>query len=125
MEKEQEIQINNVDKHQIRNINLKKIFNSLDKKHQIEITIIDDIAWFNINKLDYEHCKTFLILMKDVIEFFNLNDIKYIKQYIYEEDLVFFKKSSFIDIGNKQYVVSTEIINFLFELTNVLGINKL
>jgi len=32
---------------------LNKIFNSIDNKHQIEVNIIDNISWFNINKFDY------------------------------------------------------------------------
>jgi hypothetical protein len=107
------------------NISISKTFESIDKKHQIEISIIDNIGWFCICKLDYENCKTFLILLKQVMEYLNLKNIKYIKQYIYEEDLKYFEKSSHLDIGNGQYVVSTEIIYFLSELTNVLGIYKL
>lgn len=102
-----------------------KIFDSIDKKHQIEINIIDDIAWFNIIKLDYENCKTFLILLKKIMNYLNSNNIKFIKQYIYEEDLKYFEKSSYLDIGNSQYVISTEIIHLLSELMNVLGIHKL
>lgn len=104
---------------------IKKIFNSLDKKHQIEITIIDEISWFNINKLDYEYCKTFLILLKDVILFLNQNNVRFIKQYIYGEDLEYFKKSSYINVDDNTYVVTSEIIHFLSELVSVLGINKL
>ena len=109
----------------IRKISITKIFNSIDKKHQIEINLLDDIAWFNINKLDYENCKTFLILLKSVMEHLTSNNVKFIKQHIYEGDLEYFKKSSYLDIGNSQYVISTDIIHFLSELMNVLGIKKL
>ena len=107
------------------NITITNLFESIDKKHQIEIKLIDDISWFNIIKLDYENCKTFLILLKRVMEYLNLKNIKFIKQYIYKEDLKYFEKSSYLDIGNNQYVISTNIIHFLSELMNVLGINKL
>ncbi len=109
----------------ISNITLRHIFESIDKKHQIEINLVDDIAWFNIIKLDYENCKTFLILLKRVMEYLNLKNIKFLKQYIYEEDLKYFEKSSCLDIGNGQYVISTDIIYFLSELMNVLGVRKL
>ena len=117
----------NDETEQIRNISKSKIFDSIDKKHQIEINLLDDVAWFNINKLDYENCKTFLILLKSVMEHFSLNNVKFIKQYICEEDLKYFnfKKSSYLDIGNSQFVISTDIIHFLSELMNVLGIKKL
>lgn len=102
-----------------------KIFNSLDNKHQIDIKIIDDIAWFNINKLDCDQCKTFLLLVKDILNYLNKNNVNTIKQYIYAEDIEYFKKSSCVDIGNNEYIVSTNIIHFLSELTNALNIKGL
>ena len=109
------------------NLFINKIFDSIDNKHQIEIKIelIGEYAWFNINKLDYENCKTFLILLKRVIEYLSSKNVKIIKQYIYEEDLKYFEKSSHLDIGNGQFIISTEIIHFLSELIYALGINKL
>lgn len=109
------------------NLFINKIFDSIDNKHQIEIKIelIGEYAWFNINKLDYENCKTFLILLKRVIEYLSSKNVKIIKQYVYEEDLKYFEKSSHLDIGNGQFIISTEIIHFLSELIYALGINKL
>jgi hypothetical protein len=121
----QSIDINNDKNENVNNIVIANIFESIDKNHQIEINLIDDIAWFNIIKLDYENCKTFLILLKRVIEYLNLKNVKFIKQYINEEDLKYFEKSSYLEIDNDQYVISTEIIYFLSELTNALGIQKL
>jgi len=106
-------------------MNNTKLFNSIDNHHQIEITTIDDISWFNINKLDYPNYKTFLILLKDVIKYLSDNEIKFIKQYIRDEDLDYFKNSSYLDIGDNKYVITTNIINFLPEITNALGIQKL
>lgn len=111
--------------NQYANNIISKTFNSIDNKHQIDIKIIDDIAWFNINKLDYENYKTFLLLIKNIMSFLNEQKINIIKQYINGEDLKFFEKSSYVDIGNDQYIISTEITHFLSELVNVLGIQKL
>lgn len=111
--------------NQYSNNIISKTFNSLDKKHQIDIKIIDDVAWFNINKLDYENYKTFLLLIKNIISFLNDKKINTIKQYINEKDLIFFEKSSYVNIGNNQCIVSTDIIHFLSELVNALGIQKL
>ena len=105
--------------------NKSTIFESIDKKHRISINILDDIAWFNILDLDYENCKTFLILLKRLLEYLNSSNVKIIKQYIYEEDLKYFEKSSYLDIGDGKYLITTEIANFLPDLINVLGINKL
>ncbi len=103
-----------------------KLFNSIDKKHQIEISILDDVGWFNINKLDCESCKTFLLLLKQVMEYLSLNNIKYIKQHIMYEDLDNFPNSSHVESANgNYYIVSIDIENFVLESVNALGINKL
>lgn len=102
-----------------------KIFNSIDNKHQIEANIIENISWFNINKLDFESFKTFLILLKDVIVYMKNNNIMYIRQYIMEEDILYFKKSSIVNLDENTYMVTTNIIDFIDEITNVLGIKKL
>lgn len=102
-----------------------KIFNSPDTKHQIQIDIIYDISWFNINKFDFEFYKTFLLLLRDVLLFMYKNNIRYIKQYINEEDKQYFKKSSIVEINKDLLVVSTNITDFLDEIINVLGIKKM
>lgn len=109
----------------MNNYQLKKIFNSIDLKHQIEISLIDDIGWFNINKFDFELYKTFLLLLKDVLIYLSTNNVQYIKQYILETDLEYFKKSSYIELENNEYIISTKIIDFVSEMTSVLGIKKL
>jgi hypothetical protein len=102
-----------------------KIFNSIDNKHEINIKIIDDVSWFNIIKLDFENIKTFLLLLKQVIEYLNLKNIQFIKQYIYQEDLYYFKNSDCSELNDNQYVITTKLIYFVEELTNVLGIQKI
>jgi hypothetical protein len=109
----------------MNNNQINKIFNSIDNKHEIELKIISEIVWFNINKSDFEYYKTFLILLKDVLIYLSKNNIKYIKQYIFEEDLNYFTKSSFIQSNDNEYVVSTNIVDFLSEIINVLGIKKI
>ena len=102
-----------------------KIFNSIDNKHEINIKIIDDVSWFNIIKLDFENIKTFLLLLKQVIEFLNLKNVKFVKQYIYQEDLDYFKNSDCCELNDNQYIITTKLIYFVEELTNVLGIQKI
>ena len=106
------------------NIEYNKLFNSIDNNHQIEISIIDKIAWFNIIKLNYEQYKTFLILLKDIILYLSNKKIEYIKQYIKKEDLEYFSKSSFNEYGDI-YIISTKLIDFTDEISNVLGIKKI
>lgn len=107
------------------NYNFNKIFISIDKKHQIDISIIDDVSWFNIDLYDNSDTKTFVLLLKDVLSYLSSNNIKYIKQIIYSEDLKYFTKSSFVQISDNEYTISTNIVDFLSEITSVLGIKKL
>lgn len=102
-----------------------KIFNSIDNKHQIETNIIENVSWFNINKLDFESFKTFLILLKDIMVYMKNNNVIYIRQYIMEEDTLYFKKSSIVNLDENTYMVTTNIVDFIDEITNVLGIKKL
>lgn len=102
-----------------------KIFNSVDNKHQIEINIIEDISWFNIKYIDFESFKTFLLLLKDIIIYMKTNNVKYIKQYITEEDSCYFKKSSIINLDENVYMVTTNITDFIDEIVTVLDIKKL
>ena len=103
----------------------KKIFNSVDNKHQIETHIIENISWFNINKLDFEIFKTFLILLKDVMMYMKNNNVLYIRQYITEEDTMYFKKSSVVNLDENTYVVTTNIADFIDEIIEVFGVKKL
>ena len=102
-----------------------KKFISIDNKHQIEISIIGNICWFSIIKFEFEYYKTFVLTLKDVVMFLKKNNIMYIKQYVFEEDVKFFNNSSVINIDTDQYVVTTNIVNFLDETMNVLGIKKM
>jgi hypothetical protein len=99
-------------------------FTSIDKNHQFNINIIDDTAYFTIEKLAPEKCKTFLLLLKSGIEYMVNKNIKYVKQYIMEEDVNEFKKSHIIS-ENGLFVVKTQIEDFLFELCDALGIQRL
>lgn len=104
--------------------NINKIFNSIDNKHQISVYIIDDVCWFNIDKFDYEYYKTFLLNLKDVLLYLKKNNVIYIKQYVFEEDVVLFKNSSSINIDDK-YVITTNIDIFVDEIISVFGIKKI
>jgi len=102
-----------------------KIFNSVDKKHQIEINLIDNISWFNINKFDFEYYKTFILLLKDVLMHLKNNRVVYIKQYIFETDCDYFKKSTIVNTDSDKYIVTTNIDCFIDEIIGVFGINKI
>ena len=104
---------------------LNKIFTSIDGKHKIEISLMDNVAWFNIKNIEYEFYKTFLDLLKDIMKYLSLNNISIIKQYVLENDLEFFKNSDKIHLNEDIYVINTSIDKFIPELINVLGINLL
>lgn len=108
-------------------LNIKKInktFNSIDYTHTIKIDILDDIAWF-YPEIKYDNCKTFLLLIKDVIQFLNINNIKYIQQYICGEDLKYLINSTWIQLNDDVYLCSTKLEHFLSELINLTGIKKI
>lgn len=104
---------------------INKIFNSIDNKHQIETNIIENICWFNINKLEFESFKTFLILLKDVMIHMKNNNVMCIHQYISEEDILYFKKSSILNLDENVYMAITNINDFIDEITNALDIKKI
>jgi hypothetical protein len=103
----------------------KKILNSIDKKHKIEIMIIDNLAWFNIINIEYENYKTFLDLLKDTINIFNKNNVEYIKQYVYSDDIQYFKLSEYTKIDDNCYIMTTKLKDFPAEIFDVLGVNKI
>ncbi|AYV79976.1 MAG: hypothetical protein Gaeavirus3_30 [Gaeavirus sp.] len=51
------------------------------------------------------------------------NHIKYIKQYIQENDIDLFKKSEIIQ-DSGLYIAKTKIEDFLIELCDALGMNR-
>lgn len=104
---------------------MNKIFNSIDNKHQINIYIIEDICWFNIDKFEFEYYKTFLLTLKDVLLYLKKNNVVFIKQYVFEEDVILFKNSSSTNINDTQYIITTNIDNFIDEIIGVFGINKI
>jgi hypothetical protein len=123
-------------------LNNEIVFDSLDKLHKIIIKIdslsnFQEYCWFNIEIFNEHNCKTFLILIKDVTDYINKKNIKYIKQYICLDDCLFFKKSEIIkyngfseknklhNLPEDIFIVTTKIEYFIEELINVLGIKIL
>ena len=105
---------------------LKKEFISIDKEHSFTISIIEDTAYFALNPIQFnpEEYKTFLLLLKNGFQYMINNGIKYVKQQINYEDKESFKKSSFIE-ENNILIAKTNINDFLIELCDALGMNRL
>ena len=128
---------------------LKKEFISIDKQHSFTISIIEDTAYFVLNyigkgttpppapkiieKVGKEEeekevfaisYKIFLLLLKDGFQYMTNNGIKYVKQQINYEDKETFKKSFFIE-ENNILIAKTNIDDFLIELCEALGMNRL
>ena len=99
-----------------------KIFYSLDNEHQINTSYIDDISWFQIIKFNPDRQKTFILLIKEIIEYFTEKNILYIKQYISENDISFFKNSNINKIDDDVYIISTPITKFVDDMVFALGI---
>ena len=101
-----------------------KKFSSIDKNHSFSINIIEDTAYFIIEEINPEHYKTLLLLLKSGFEYMVNSNVKYVKQYINKEDSGEFKRSIVIEEDNMT-VVKTKIEDFLFELCDALGFQRL
>lgn len=105
---------------------LNKQFVSLDENHQINISIINNVAWFEIIKLKQEEYKTFVYLFKEVIEFFSKNNIISINQVIDKESVKYCKLSEIKQINENLYEINTKLRDFIDEvIVNLLGIQRI
>jgi len=102
-----------------------KKFISYDNLHEITINKENNIAWFNIDKFDENNCKTFLLTLKEVIDFINENNIKNIKHYVTKNDIEYFKYSYSIQISEDLFVLTTPIDKFINEMISVFNIQKI
>ena len=71
------------------------LFTSIDKVHAIELVIFGDVAELSIITFHYESYKTFLLLLKTVIEYMTSKNISYVKQRILETDISLFSNSTY------------------------------
>ena len=101
-----------------------KKFVSIDKAHEFSINIIEDIAYFNIERIEPSQYKTFLLTLKKGFEYMLENNVLFVKQQINKEEKELFKTSTFIEL-DESLIVKTSINDFLFELCDALGINRL
>jgi hypothetical protein len=105
---------------------INKKFISIDKFHEINISIIDNFCYFSIDKLTLEKYKTLLLLLRDIIVYLNDHKIKFIKQQILSTELSYFKKSiSIINIDEKIVCITTNIEDFMEEICYALNIKHL
>ncbi len=77
------------------------LFTSIDKVHAIELVIFGDVAELSIITFHYESYKTFLLLLKTVIEYMTSKNINYVKQRILETEISLFTNSTYIYINEK------------------------
>ena len=106
-----------------------KLFISLDKLHKITIKIGNcNFCWFNIDSFNPKNCKTFIMLIKEVIDFISSKNIKNIKQYVYSDDCSYFKNSQinkYIEDDKNIFIIDTKIEDFIEEIVNVFDIKKI
>lgn len=98
---------------------------SIDGKHEIEYSINNEIGYFNIVEIDYNSLKSFMYFLKDIIEEYNKNNVKYIQQYMMQDDITLLKYSKQCDLGNGIFLITTELDKFIEEIANLFGIEKL
>jgi hypothetical protein len=126
------------------------LFTSIDKVHTIELLIFGDIAELKIITFHYESYKTFLLLLKTVIEYMTSKNINYVKQRILETDISLFNYSTYVhttdhtndhandhtnyhtnyhtnDHGQghiKTVLITTPIVHIAEEIYNALGFKR-
>ena len=108
-----------------KNLIVDKKFISIDQSHEIDTSVIEDFCYLTIIKITPENYKTLLLLFKDIILYLNLRDVKYIKQFIHQEDVESFKKSSInaSDDYHDFVWITTNIVDFMEEICRALNIN--
>jgi hypothetical protein len=119
------------------------LFKSIDKVHTIELLIFGDIAELKIITFHYESYKTFLLLLKTVIEYMTSKNINYVKQRILETDISLFTNSTYIYNNNADHspnhanekgrnnanqirtvLITTPIAHIAEEIYNALGFKR-
>jgi hypothetical protein len=109
------------------------LFTSIDNLHTIELTIFGDIAELQIITFYYENYKTFLLLLKNVIEYMMSINIKHVKQRILETDISLFNYSTIDTYIHNQdqdkdsirtVLITTPIVHIAEEIYNALGLKK-
>lgn len=104
------------------------LFISIDKHHRISlIPITNDIIIFELQKFDIEYVKTFVLLLKECIEYIQLKKFKNIYQYINIDEFKLFKYSKIIDgmININYYIIEIPIDKLMPELYQLLDIQIL
>lgn len=111
---------------------MERVFKSLDNIHEITILIDKNNqdnknkeCWFNIDKFDESNCKTFLLLIKEVIEYISKNEIIIIKHYMNEEDTKYLKNSDIVKYMDDIYIVKTQINVFVDEIIRLFNIKTI
>jgi hypothetical protein len=122
------------------------LFTSIDKVHAIELVIFGDIAELSIISFHYESYKTFLLLLKKVIEYMTSKNINYVKQRILESDIPLFNNSTFVHTNDnnrdnnqnqdhshghshghshiRTVLITTPIVHIVEEIYNALGLQR-
>ena len=104
------------------------LFTSVDKLHTIELVIFGDIAELSIISFHYESYKTFLLLLKKVIEYMTSKNINYVKQRILESDIPLFNNSTYVHTNDQGHIktvlITTPIVHIAEEIYNALGLQR-
>ena len=124
------------------------LFTSIDKVHAIELVIFGDIAELSIISFHYESYKTFLLLLKKVIEYMTSKNINYVKQRILESDIPLFNNSTYVHTNDNNHdqnqdqdqdqnqdhshghshirtvLITTPIVHIVEEIYNALGLQR-
>lgn len=99
-------------------------FYSIDGKHLINTYVLDDVAWFEPLTIDVTNGKTLCLLIKTICKHFKSQNVKYVKQYVMDNDVGFFEKSTVVKMDDYS-IVTTCLEDFPVEVSNAFGLSRL
>lgn len=99
-----------------------KVFFSVDNRHIIKISTINEIFYYEIVLFNLDYVKTFIELFVETLNYIKKKNYP-IRQTIYKPDLHLFKNSIFInDYSNEKCVIETQHNVFFEEMMEVFDI---
>lgn len=106
---------------------MEKDFTSVDGFHKITIIpLTTERVLLEIHYVDIEHIKTFVLLLKEVVEYIHKNKHSNILQQIIKTDFPLFRFSKIIEDEKEDVmIIETPLDKFIPEIFNVFDIPTL
>ena len=106
---------------------MEKDFTSIDGLHKITVfPLTMESVLLEIHFIDFENIKTFVFLLKEVVEYLHKNKLFKVLQQIVKTDFQLFRFSKIIEDEKEDVMlIETPLDKFIPEIFNVFGIPTL